>query len=45
MLKTGDCVVKHPGIYAIGIGMVVNIFFVLRIFSVRHINVTVAILA
>lgn len=27
MLKTGDCVIKHPGIYATGMGMVVIIIF------------------
>lgn len=25
MLKTGDCVVKHPGVYTTGMGMVVSI--------------------
>lgn len=24
MLKTGDCVVRHPGVYTTGLGMVVS---------------------
>lgn len=26
MLKTGDCVIRHPGIFTTGLAMVVNIF-------------------
>ena len=26
MMKSGDCVVKHPGTHATGLGMVVSVY-------------------
>lgn len=37
MLKTGDCVVRHPGIFTIGLGMVVSKY----ILFINKINIIV----
>ena len=36
MLKTGDCVVKHPGQYTTGLGMVVCIIFLVSLLVFYH---------
>ena len=34
MLKTGDCVVRHPGVFTTGLGMVVSkyILFTIKVY-------------